>query len=174
MGAVVEQLTTQRFREMYAQRKPNFELLDGEAIQKALPTKFHSVLQFVLCLILKELGFKSRPELTLAIDERWEPTPDVCGILGPEEGQYPTSAIAVAIEILSPDDRFLRVIQKCRKYAEWGVKDVLVFDPVNRYAWYWNNSTGDLSRIQQSYTFQSQPAELVLKNVFRRFDDELR
>jgi Uma2 family endonuclease len=174
MAAIAERLTSQRFREMYAQRKPNFELLDGEAIQKALPTKVHSILQFVLCLMLKELGFKSRPELTLAIDERWEPTPDVCGILGVEEDPYPTRAIAVAIEILSPDDRFLRVIQKCRKYAEWGVKDILVFDPVNRQAWYWNTSTGDLSRIRQSHTFQSQPVELALDEVFRRVDDELR
>lgn len=174
MSAVAEQLTSPRFREMYAQRKPTFELLDGEAIQKALPTKLHSILQFVLCLLLKDLGFKSRPELTLAIDERWEPTPDVCGILGLEEDPYPTHAIAVAIEVLSPDDRFLRVIQKCRKYAEWGVKDVLVFDPVNRQAWYWNTDTGDLTRIKESYKLQSRPCELVLNEVFRRFDDELR
>jgi Uma2 family endonuclease len=174
MSAITDQLTSRRFREMYAQRKPTFELLDGEAIQKALPTKFHSILQLVLCLMLKELGFKSRPELTLAIDERWEPTPDVCGIIGPEEDPYPTRAVAVAIEILSPDDRFVRVIQKCRKYAEWGVKDILVFDPVDRQAWYWNTSTGDLTRINESYRFHSQPAELMLNEVFRRFDEELQ
>lgn len=174
MGAVTEQLTSRRFRELYGQRKPNFELLDGEAIQKALPTKFHSILQFVLCLILKELGFKSRPELTLAIDERWEPTPDVCGILGPEEDPYPTHAVAVAIEILSPEDRFLRVIQKCRKYAEWGVEDILVFDPVNRHAWSWNMSAGDLTRIKESYKFQSKAAQITLNDVFHRFDDELK
>jgi hypothetical protein len=66
------------------------------------------------------------------------------------------------------------VIQKCRKYAEWGVKDILVFDPVNREAWYWNNSPGDLARIKESYTFQSRPVQLSLDEVFRRFDDELR
>jgi Uma2 family endonuclease len=41
-------------------------------------------------------------------------------------------AVAVAIEVLSPDDRFTRVIQKCRKYAEWGIQNILVFDPANR------------------------------------------
>ena len=50
--------------------------------------------------MLKELGFKSRPELTLAIDESWEPAPDVCGILGPEEDPYPSHAVAAAIEVL--------------------------------------------------------------------------
>lgn len=174
LSTVAEKLTPERFREMYAQRKPHFELLDGEAIQKALPTKLHSILQLVLCLMLKELGFKSRPELTLAIDDRWEPTPDVCGIVGPEEDPYPRHAVAVAIEVLSPDDRFTRVIQKCRKYAEWGVEDILVFDPVDREAWYWEASTGDLGRIKERYRFRSRPAELILVEVFQRFDDELQ
>ncbi len=145
MSAVAQRLTAQRFREMYAQRKPHFELFDGIAVQKALPTKLHSILQFVLSLMLKEFGFKSRPELTLAIDESWEPTPDVCGIIGPEEDPYPTRAVAVAIEVLSPDDRFTRVIQKCRKYSEWGVEDILVFDPVGREGWLWDAASGDLS-----------------------------
>lgn len=111
---------------------------------------------------------------TLAIDESWEPTPDVCGIIGPEEDPYPTRAIAVAIEVLSPDDRFTRVIQKCRKYADWGVQDILVFDPAGREAWYWDAASGDLTRIKDSYRFHSLPVELIQKEVFRRLDAELQ
>jgi hypothetical protein len=109
MPLTTEKLTRESFRSRYAHQKPYFELLDGEAVQKSVPTRLHSILQFILAVILKELGFKSRPELTLAIDESWEPTPDVCGVLGPEEDPYPTRAVAVAIEVLSPDDRFTRV-----------------------------------------------------------------
>lgn len=174
MSVAAEKLTREQFRDMYAQRKPNYELLDGEAVQKALPTRLHSALQFVLSVMLKELGFKSRPELTLAIDESWEPTPDVCGVIGPEEGPYPTHAVAVAIEVLSPDDRFTRVIQKCRKYAEWGVQDILVYDPVGREAWYWDPATGDLIRVREIYRFRSRPVELMQKEVFRRLDEELK
>ena len=174
MGVIGEKLTSVPFRKMYAERKPHYELLDGEAVQKSVPTKLHSVLQFVLSLMLKELGFKSRPELTLAIDESWQPTPDVCGIIGSEEDPYPTRAIAVAIEVLSPEDRFTRIIQKCRKYAEWGIKDILVFDPVAREAWYWDRVSGDLISIKESYTFHSRPVTLVQKDVFLRLDDELR
>ena len=174
MSAVTHKLTLERFREIYAEVKPNFELLDGAAVQKAMPTKLHSILQFVLALMLKELGFKSRPELTLAINDSWAPTPDVCGIIGPEEDLYPTHAVAVAIEILSPDDRFIRLIEKCRKYAEWGITDMLVFDPIGREAWYWNNATGDLVSIKNSYSFHSRPVELSLAEVFERLDNELR
>jgi Uma2 family endonuclease len=112
MSIAAEEIMRPAFRERFAQCKPNYELLDGVPVQKASPTRLHSILQFVLAVLLKESGFKSRPELTLAIDDAWEPTPDVCGILGPEEDPYPTHAIAVAIEVLSPDDRFIRVIQK--------------------------------------------------------------
>src|SRR5262249_12850519 len=156
-----------------AERKPHFELLDGEAVQKPLPTKLHSILQFVLAVMLKELGFKSRPELTLAIDESWEPVPDVTGILGTEEDPYPTHAVAVAIEVLSPDDRFTRVLQKCRKYAEWGVQDVLVFDPLAKEAWNWDATEGNLVRISGKHRLRALPVDLDLTEVFQRFDREL-
>lgn len=173
MSLATEKLRRDRFRETFAGRKPHFELLDGEALQKPLPTRLHSILQFVLVVMLKELGFKSRPELTLAIDESWEPVPDVTGILGDEEDPYPTRAVAVAIEVLSPDDRFTRLIQKCRKYAEWGVRDVLVFDPLGREAWSWDSAEGSLARISGKYRFRSLPVELDLTEVFQRFSQEL-
>jgi Uma2 family endonuclease len=173
MGVIAEKLTSGTFRDTYAQEKPYFELLDGDAVQKASATNLHSILQLVLGLMLKELGFKPRPELTLAINESWEPVPDVCGILGPEEDPYPTRAVAVAIEILSPDDRFTRVIQKCRKYAQWGVPDILVFDPIGREAWYWDAPSGNLTRIENNYSFHSQPVELNQQEILRRLDSEL-
>jgi len=173
MPLTAEKLTREFFRSRYAHQKPYFELLDGEAVQKSVPTRLHSILQLILAVMLKELGFKSRPELTLAIDESWEPTPDVCGVLGPEEDPYPTRAVAVAIEVLSPDDRFTRVIQKCRKYAEWGIPDILVYDPVGRDAWYWDAITGDLIRTKETYRFRSRPVEISQSEVFRRFDEEL-
>jgi Uma2 family endonuclease len=173
VNTIAEKLTVDRFRSKYGGAKPHYELLDGEAVQKPLPTRLHSVLQFVLAVMLKELGFKARPELTLAIDDVWEPVPDVSGVTGPEEDPYPTQAIAVAIEVLSPDDRFTRVIQKCRKYAQWGVKDILVFDPVGREAWCWDSISSDLRRVNTSYAFNSLTAELFLDQVFGRMDEEL-
>ncbi len=79
-----------------------------------------------------------------------------------------------AVEVLSPEDRFTRVIQKCRKYAEWGVQDILVFDPVGREACYWDAIAGDLIRIKERFRFRSLPVELVQDDVWRRFEDELR
>lgn len=135
MSAVSEKVTLAQFRSTYADCKPYYELLDGQPLQKALPTQLHAILQGVLYLVLRELGFRSMTELTLAISETWEPTPDVCGLLERHDGKpYPTKPVAVVIEVLSPRDPFNRVTEKCRRYCEWGVADILVFDPVGRQA----------------------------------------
>jgi Uma2 family endonuclease len=63
MSAITEhRLSLQRFRELYAECKPRFELIDGVAVQKASPTNLHSILQFVLALMLKDSG--SNPVLS--------------------------------------------------------------------------------------------------------------
>ena len=174
MSAVSEKVSLGQFLTAYAECKPYYELLNGEAVQKALPTKLHAILQGVLYIMLRELGFRSMTELTLAISETWEPTPDVCGLLGPDDGEpYPVKPIAVVIEVLSPRDPFTRVIQKCRRYSAWGVPDVLVFDPIGREAWHWDVAADDSVRFTESYSFQSKAVELSVAEVFRRFDAEL-
>ena len=101
MSAVADKLSVEQFRAAYADCKPYYELLNGEAVQKALPTEPHSILQTVLSFVLKEIGFRPRTELTLPISETWEPTPDVCGLLDPYDNQpYPTRPVPVVIEIL--------------------------------------------------------------------------
>jgi Uma2 family endonuclease len=175
MSVVAHKLTVEQFRATYAECKPNFELLDGDAVQKALGTKRHSYLQGILYSLLEQLGFNAGTELTLAISDSWEPVPDVTGELDSDnEEPYPTGPIAVAIEILSPSDPFTRVIRKCRRYAEWGIADILVFDPIGCEAWYWDKEADDLARVNERYAFKSKPAELTLAEVFRRLDGKLK
>ena len=61
MSAVAHKLTLEEFRAAFlADCKPNYELLDGDEFQKAMPTKLHSFLQLVLSASYsKELGFKA-------------------------------------------------------------------------------------------------------------------
>jgi Uma2 family endonuclease len=175
MSVSSEKLTRERFRELYADRKPYFELIDGTPEQKALGTKRHARLQAILSEMLQELGFRAGTELTLAISESWEPIPDVAGMLGPDpepDEPYPTRPIAVAIEILSPSDRFTPLHRKCQQYAEWGIPDILVFDPVERLTWAWNQGAAALARVEVAYHFRCRPEwELSLTAAFRRLDE---
>jgi Uma2 family endonuclease len=175
MSAVAHKLTVEQFRAVYGECKPNYELLDGEAVQKALGTKRHSYMQGILYSLLDQLGFNAGTELTLAISDSWEPVPDVTGELASDiEEPYPTHPIAVAIEILSPSDPFTRVIRKCRRYAEWGITDILVFDPIGCEAWYWDKAADDLARVKEHYAFTSKPVALTLAEVFGRLDVKLK
>ena len=171
---VTEKFTRERFRGLYADQKPNWELIDGVPEQKALGSKRHSYLQWILAQMLNELGFRPGTELTVEVSETWEPVPDVAGMLGPEtSGVYQNSPPAVVIEILSPSDRFTLLDKKCRRYAEWGVPDILVFDPVENSAWCWDANLSGLMRCPQTYRFASRPeAELSLAEVFRRLEEK--
>jgi Uma2 family endonuclease len=175
MSTSTEKLTRERFRELYADRKPNFELIDGVAEQKAMGSKRHAYLQGILYRMLEDLGFRTGTELTVAISQTWEPVPDVAGLVGPETDEvYQSQPPAVVIEILSPSDRFTLLDQKCRRYAEWGIPDILVFDPVSERAWHWDGITGGLVRWQGAYRFVSKPeAELSLDEAFRRLQEKL-
>ncbi len=170
MSVLSEKLTREQFRDLYAGEKPNFELIDGRPEQKALGSKRHARLQVILGRMLDDLGFRAATELTLAISETWEPVPDVAGLLGPESDEvYQSEPPAAVIEILSPTDRFTQLDEKCRRYAKWGVKDILAFDPLALRVWHWDAGTDGLVHFSQTYQFLSKPdAELSLAEVFRR------
>ncbi len=66
MSAIATPLSLKQFRDRFGNgAKPNYEFWDGEARQKAMPTKRHAKLQKLLSNILAELGFYSFTELSL-------------------------------------------------------------------------------------------------------------
>ncbi len=50
-------------------------------------------------------------------------------------GPYPTEAVRLCCEILSPEDRLGTMLAKCEEYHSWGVPFCWVIDPVKRTAW---------------------------------------
>jgi Uma2 family endonuclease len=141
MQAVAEQkLSAQEFHTRYGGEKPYFEYWNGEAVQKSMPTRMHSLIQKILVRLLDGIGYDSGAEVTLKLDPAYEPIPDVIAADGGIGDPYPTSPFDVVIEILSPDDSFSRVLRKCRLYEQWGIGRILVIDPVDRLVWHFENS----------------------------------
>jgi Uma2 family endonuclease len=132
MSAVAEQkLSLEDFHARYDGEKPYFEYWDGEAVRKSVPTRLHSLVQKILLILLDAMGFESGAEVTLKLNSAYEPIPDV--IAADSIGDpYPTEAFEVAIEILSPKDPFSRVTEKCRLYNQWGIRQIVVIDPLTR------------------------------------------
>jgi Uma2 family endonuclease len=99
----------------------------------------HSLIQKILLRLLDGIGYDSGAEVTLKLDPAYEPIPDVIAAEGAIGDRYPTSPFDVAIEILSPDDSFSRVLRKCRLYERWGIRRILVIDPAERLVWHFEN-----------------------------------
>ncbi|MGA3238557.1 MAG: Uma2 family endonuclease [Bryobacteraceae bacterium] len=140
MPAVADQkLSIEEFHARYDGEKPYYEYWNGEAVQKSMPTLLHGLIQGILLRLLSGIGYVSASEVTLNLDPAYEPVPDVIANDGPIGDPYPTSPFDMAIEILSPKDPFSRVLRKCRLYERWGIRRILVIDPVERLVWHFEH-----------------------------------
>jgi Uma2 family endonuclease len=142
MPAVEERkLSPEEFRARYSEEKPYFEYWNGEAVQKTMPTRLHSLIQEILVRLLGAMGYDAGQEITLRLDPSYEPIPDVIAAEGSIGDPYPTEPFEVVIEILSPEDSFSRVLRKCRLYEKWGIQQVVVVDPKARLIWSFENGS---------------------------------
>jgi Uma2 family endonuclease len=127
MAATVTPLTIEEYHERFAHVK-GAEFWFGEVRYKSVPTWLHAVLQIVLGQLFDEAGYVAGSELELRIDPQWEPKPDVAAALVIEH-PYPTKAIEIAVEIVSPGDSLEQVREKCAHYTRIGIRQVFVLDP---------------------------------------------
>jgi Uma2 family endonuclease len=168
MPAVAEQkLSLQEFHARYDGEKPYYEYWDGEAVQKSMPTLLHSLIQGILLRLLNDIGYSAGAEVTLKLDRAYEPIPDIIAFDGPIADPYPTSPFEVAIEILSPDDSFSRVLRKCRLYEKWGIRQIVVIDPKDRLVWRFENGTPQETDVVANRGEVSLPAQTLRDEVDR-------
>jgi len=127
--------------------KPAIEWIDGRPVQKLMPTDLHGILQFAFTKFLTiwarshSAAGKVIPEwrfITPANAYKTESlVPDVAYLatyfnLPKPDRTYPTIPPDIVVEILSPDDRQEDVAKRQSFFLWWGVRLVLIADPVNR------------------------------------------
>lgn len=142
--ATTTKLTLEQFLAL-PETEPASELIDGEVVQKTMPTLYHTIIQrllsFVFTVYLREhpIG-EAGPELRCLFGSR-QPNqarlPDFMFVSSDQlrgvAGDEPLpDAPDLAVEILSPDDRMSRVMRKVRFYLANGVRLVWLIDPVRR------------------------------------------
>jgi Uma2 family endonuclease len=164
-------LTLKEFRTRYAGEKPYYEYWFGEAVQKPVPTWLHTLLVKHLMIALDQAGYVSGSEVELRIDPEWQPKPDVIAAARIED-PYPTKPVDVVVEVLSPDDRMERVIEKCGHYVRIGIRAVFVLDPKLRYAWAWDRQVENLERITIMILPNGQQIEIA--KLWRSIDQQLQ
>ncbi len=164
-------LTLEAFHAQYDGEKPYYEYWNGEAVQKTMPTLIHSLIQKILCFLLDAMGYESSAEIKLKLAQAYEPIPDVIAWeRGSMQGPYPTKPFDVVIEILSPEDAFSRVLRKCRLYEKWGIRRVIVIDPVERLVWHFEGGVPRETDVVALRRDRALMAEQVWADLDRRLE----
>lgn len=115
------------------------EYLDGEIVERNMGEIPHSRIQRILVLIFEELrrklGILALPEIRIQIHAGRYRVADLAVWRDDNIGTtIPTVSPFLVVEILSPEDRMVRMLPKIQEYLSIGVEYVWVIDPQERAA----------------------------------------
>ncbi len=122
---------------LHTSYRPDCEYIDGEIQERNLGEKDHARLQMLLSGIFfnheAEWGVRVYPELRVQVSPTRFRVPDitVTDANAPDE-QIITHPPLLVIEILSPEDTFLRLRERISDYLAFGIPHIWVVDPADR------------------------------------------
>jgi Uma2 family endonuclease len=128
------QIGVEEYLDLVFDDRPEPDYVDGEVIERALPTPVHSQIQGLLAIFFAPLLTRIRLILMSGLRVQIEPrlfrVVDFTVYLDSRpEGRYATTPAYVAIEIVSPDDRHSELTERLEDYRRWGVPHVWLVDP---------------------------------------------
>lgn len=136
MNAVLarSQIGVEEYLDLAFDDRPEPDYVDGEVVERGLPTPVHSQIQLLLGILLaplaKRVPLVMMSELRVRIEPQLFRVVDVAVYRGARpEGRYGTSPAYLAIEIVSPDDRHSELAERLEDYRRWGVPHVWLVDP---------------------------------------------
>lgn len=128
------QIGVEEYLDLAFDDRPEPDYVDGEVVERALPTPIHSQIQVLLGILFAPLLTRVRlilmSELRVRIAARRFRVIDFAIYRDARpEGRYATTPAFVAIEIISLDDRHSRVTARLEDCRRWGVPHVWLVDP---------------------------------------------
>jgi Uma2 family endonuclease len=128
------QIGVEEYLDLAFDDRPEPDYVDGEVLERALPTPIHSQIQALLIMMFAPLMSRFRlvllPELRVRVDPRRFRVVDLAVYRDSRpEGRYAATPAFVAIEIVSPDDRHSELTERLEDYRRWGVPHVWLVDP---------------------------------------------
>ena len=118
---------------------PDCEYLDGEVVERNMGEIPHGDVQFKLARLLQQFrrrfGLRVIPEIRIQISQRRYRVPDIAVWTTDDIGTgIPTRPPFLIVEILSPEDRMVRMLPKIQEYLSIGVQWIWIVDPQERSA----------------------------------------
>jgi len=146
--------------------EPDREYVDGELIERAMPDNSHSVAQTNLAglffILSRRHSVFPRVELRIRLGVSAYRIPDVALYAPAPTESVPTFPPLVAAEIVSPDDRISKAIEKLREYRAFGVPNIWLIDPEVRQLYVFDSSglREVTSLTLPEYGFEVTPSDL--------------
>jgi Uma2 family endonuclease len=154
---------------------PDCDFVDGHIEERNMGDLKHSLLQVELSFWFRlrrdEWNIRVMSELRTRVSTTRVRLPDVTVAYADAAMAEPirTSPPLVAIEILSPDDRMPRVIQRLEDFLNMGIPHVWLLDPVKREAFVLT-AQGLEAATESRITILNSPIYLDLDAVFSALD----
>ena len=142
MATIVSIPVEQYLRTSY---RPDCDYVDGEVQERNLGERWHSSVQMMIGVIfgrhVRDWGFIPLSDQRAQVSPTRYRVPDVC-VVSSAEPFTPIlhNAPVLCVEILSPEDRFSRILERVEEYLQMGVREVWIIDPRTREIW---TATGD-------------------------------
>ena len=118
---------------------PDCEYVDGELLERNVGESDHSGIQGIIFAILysqrREYGIHVFPELRVQVAARRYRIPDICVTTHKVKGRILREPPFLCIEVLSPEDRAIRIETKIDDYLAFGVKHIWIVDPRLKKGW---------------------------------------
>jgi Uma2 family endonuclease len=111
------------------------EYLDGELVERNLGGNSHSSTQANLIGILQSLRKKHqihvRPEIHMRLAPMRIRVADLAVFQEKPSEEIPSSPPHVVVEIVSPGDRYVEILEKLKEYRGWGIRHIWLLDPAS-------------------------------------------
>ena len=155
---------------------PDCDYVDGEIQERNLGEEWHSLVQKIISAIFfnnrKQWGLRSYTELRVQVEATRYRIPDVCVV----PSSKPLSGIlreppTLCVEVLSPEDRFGRVLERVQEYTRMGVPHVWIIDPLSREIWTVGGNGGPVPLEGTELTLPDTLVRIPVADIFAEIDE---
>jgi Uma2 family endonuclease len=154
---------------------PDVEFIDDHVEEKTMGSRKHSALQMWLGFWFishqQEWKLRAMSEVRTRVLATRIRLPDVCLVPVDEgtEGPVQSTPPFIIIEILSPEDRWPRIIPRLKEFLAMGVENIWLLDPIDRAAYTY--SAHGVQLVEDSrLAVPNSPVHLDLPELFAALD----
>ena len=157
--------------------EPDCDYVDGEIIARNMGELNHALTQGILTGVFRDLAKKIpiriAPELRNHVSATRFRIPDICVMLKSQKVEpVLNSPPFLCVEILSPEDRMSRVLERVKELTAFGVSYIWIIDTETRTAQ--AHTPGGIHQVDDRLATANPEIAISLREVFAELDEALR